>query len=744
MAKVKPFDDLDQSLDMLRKTSMWKAEVKELKQLSASKSRDMPEHRNIKCIIFPDDKFLSGWNIVLILILGYTAIVTPYRIAFSEDDGVSWIIADLTVDFLFFCDVVLNCFLAYYDTDMNLVVDKRKILLAYFKGWMVLDVIACIPVQVLLETEADYSSLVRIVRLPRLYRLIKMTKFMKNLINSRHRSGCIKWTKSVFHISPALEKLLWFVVTFILMIHIFCCIWIFIGKLYSDSYNTWINSLNLNDYSNFDLYTTSFYWAVTTLATVGYGDIHAFNTHEMIACCFVMIIGVFLYSYTIGSITTLISNLDYRKAKMNRKLEILHDLAKEYKLNKVFYKKLTKAIEYDNRRNRADLDELLNDLPVHLRTQLLIIIYQKMLENNVFFENKPPYFVAWVAPLLKPLRVDKGEYIYKAGELATEMYFLISGEVAMVIQKGEVSIPFLQMFDGYYFGEIDLLFMESKQHMYSIRAMTKCELLTLSRADFEIMLRQFETEALDILSRAKERLERTKEKHELAEDELKEHSIVRRYSSIPKLEPAIPAPVALWNLRNMIKSRESHEKRKEKEKELDNMTESDDLLNNTPIPSPRLVPHPDIITSTKDHSIEIAEVYTPHESPVSSIADSQTNSSKDGIILKNNTLFKTFVDEKLGIESEEIQEIKLKIKSMEQSIHSISSMIRMVCETLSITDLPQPRFTPSSGSITPARSSSFTFQGSLRGYMTPSNQVTPITNIEEAKITEEHEDSSTY
>ena len=570
-----------------------------------------------------------------------------------------------------------------------------------------------------------------------------MTKFMKHLINSRHRSGCIKWAKRVFHISPTLEKLIWFVATFILMIHIICCIWIFIGKLYSDSYNTWINSLNLNDYSNFDLYTTGFYWAVITLATVGYGDIRAFNTHEMIACCFVMIIGVFLYSYAIGSITALISNLDSRKAKMNRKLEILHELAKEYKLNKVFYKKLTNAIEYENRRNRADLDELLNDLPVHLRTQLLIIIYQKLLENNVFFENKPPYFVAWVAPLLKPLRVDKGEYIYKAGELATEMYFLISGEVAMVIQKGEASIPFLQMFDGYYFGEIDLLFTESKQHMYSIRAMTKCELLTLSKRDFEIMLRQFETEALDILSRAKERLERTKEKHELAENELKEHSIVRRYSSIPKLEPAIPAPVALWNLRKIVKDRKSNEKEKEEEKGLDHISESEDLLNNTPIPSPISFHHPDIITSTKDHSIDIHENITPRESLVSFIADSQMSSSKDGMILKTNTLFKTFVDEKLGIESEEIKEIKLKIKNMEKSIHSISSMIRMVCETLSISDLPQRRFTHSSGSLTPARSSSLSFQGSLRGYMSPSNQVTPITNIEEAKITEEHEDSST-
>ena len=328
MAKVIPFETAGNNPNLLKHASMWKPQTKELQTMTAPRIRNMSEYRDIKCIIYPDDMFISAWNLILVLLLLYTAIITPYRISFSEDDSTAWIIVDICVDLLFFNDVVVNCFTAYYDNEMNLVVDRRKILMRYFKGWMIIDVIACVPLQIILEADTDYSSLVRIARLPRLYRLIKMTKLIRGFKTTSNRNKLMKFAKSVLHIPPGIERLLWFIGTFILMIHIFCCIWIFIGKFNSDSYDNWIHAQGMNDHSNFEMYTTSFYWAVTTLATVGYGDIRAYNTNEMIVCCIVMILGVFLYSYTIGSITALISNLDSRKAQMNRKLEILHDLVR--------------------------------------------------------------------------------------------------------------------------------------------------------------------------------------------------------------------------------------------------------------------------------------------------------------------------------------------------------------------------------------------------------------------------------
>lgn len=90
------------------------------------------------------------------------------------------------------------------------------------------------------------------------------------------------------------------------------------------------------------------YWAITTLTSVGYGDIRAYSTTERIFCCLIMIVGILSYSYTVGSITNLIFNLDSRKAKLNKKLDILNHVASEFKLNKDFFKKLNNALEYEH------------------------------------------------------------------------------------------------------------------------------------------------------------------------------------------------------------------------------------------------------------------------------------------------------------------------------------------------------------------------------------------------------------
>ena len=105
----------------------------------------------------------------------YATTVTPYRVAFVDNETTTWIIIDSIVDFFFFCDLVLNFFFAYYDEDEELIFDRIKIAKRYLKTWFIIDLIAIIPFNFIYER--DYSSLSRLARLPRLYRLLKITKY---------------------------------------------------------------------------------------------------------------------------------------------------------------------------------------------------------------------------------------------------------------------------------------------------------------------------------------------------------------------------------------------------------------------------------------------------------------------------------------------------------------------------------------------------------------------------------------
>jgi hypothetical protein len=85
---------------------------------------------------------------------------------------------------------------------------------------------------------------------------------------------------------------------------------VFTAKFDESSKLNWIYQSGYEDYSDYDLYVTSFYFTVTTIVTVGFGDITAKNSGEKIICIFLMLIGVISFSFATGSLSSIIANYD--------------------------------------------------------------------------------------------------------------------------------------------------------------------------------------------------------------------------------------------------------------------------------------------------------------------------------------------------------------------------------------------------------------------------------------------------
>jgi hypothetical protein len=59
---------------------------------------------------------------------------------------------------------------------------------------------------------------------------------------------------------------------------------------------------------------------LSTLATVGYGDIHAKTSSEMIISILLMIFGVGFYSVTIGILSSVMSFIDTKNTMLLKKV----------------------------------------------------------------------------------------------------------------------------------------------------------------------------------------------------------------------------------------------------------------------------------------------------------------------------------------------------------------------------------------------------------------------------------------
>ena len=100
-------------------------------------------------------------------------------------------------------------------------------------------------------------------------------------------------------------------VILLMLSHIFGCIWIFIGRTMIELGSiSWISEGEFENQTAPELYATSYYFTMTTITTVGYGDIHGTCSVEKIVCIFLHLVGVLSYSFLSGALTSIIFNYD--------------------------------------------------------------------------------------------------------------------------------------------------------------------------------------------------------------------------------------------------------------------------------------------------------------------------------------------------------------------------------------------------------------------------------------------------
>jgi Trk-type K+ transport system membrane component len=149
--------------------------------------------------------------------------------------------------------------------------------------------------------------------LGKIYKVLQLSK-LTNLLQ-------IFQTKSVnLKIDIGFERIIVMALNIIALIHFSACIWVMIAKFDETSMNNWICMKGLQDARRSKTYVTALYFTTTTILTVGYGDISAYNMPEQIFCIFLMCVGGFSYSFTTGILSSVISSSDSSEAILNEKI----------------------------------------------------------------------------------------------------------------------------------------------------------------------------------------------------------------------------------------------------------------------------------------------------------------------------------------------------------------------------------------------------------------------------------------
>jgi hypothetical protein len=202
-------------------------------------------------IIYPENRYKGIWDLFMTLVLIITCIQTPLDIAFdSKDQGKFSEYLDLAINLLFFFDILVIFNSAYYDNDVDIIDNRKEIAKNYIQGWFVIDVLAIVPFDKMINAN-DYNQLARVARVGRLYKLVKLTRLFRMLKVVKQRNKLLQYINEFLKIGFGFERLLFFLIVFLILCHLASCLWIIMASLYnSDSgyQNTWM--ANFTEYQN--------------------------------------------------------------------------------------------------------------------------------------------------------------------------------------------------------------------------------------------------------------------------------------------------------------------------------------------------------------------------------------------------------------------------------------------------------------------------------------------------------------
>ena len=275
------------------------------------------------------------------------------------------------------------------------------------------------------------------------------------------------------------------IVSLLFLAHMLGCFWFYTATLVGldPEIVTWVSSYNGGsalDATPDVQYLYALYWALTTLTTVGYGDIIPTNNAERTFCMVSFIVGALVFGYMLSSIASLVNAMD-RQAAIN---EAKMDEVKEYMRWRQVPRDLKVRLRryyshYYSKKTVFDEEAILGSLSPELRFEVVRHALKETIGRvPLFGSTLTPHFQLEVFPLLKPLAALSGELILRRGDVPTDLLFLLKGVIEVV--SGVHGKPLYRLHQGQHFGESVLY---GRRRSANHVAESPCEMLAISAAD---------------------------------------------------------------------------------------------------------------------------------------------------------------------------------------------------------------------------------------------------------------------
>uniref|UniRef100_A0A8C2JIL9 Potassium channel, voltage gated eag related subfamily H, member 7 n=1 Tax=Cyprinus carpio TaxID=7962 RepID=A0A8C2JIL9_CYPCA len=435
--------------------------------------------------------FKAVWDWLILLLVIYTAVFTPYSAAFLLNDveeqkrrecGYSCSpinVVDLMVDIMFIVDILINFRTTYVNTNEEVVSHPAKIAVHYFKGWFFIDMVAAIPFDLLIFEggSEETTTLIGLLKTARLLRLVRVARKLDRY--SEYGAAVLMLLMCIFA----------------LIAHWLACIWYAIGnveKHYLDHTIGWLDNLAISigkQYNGTDLssgpsikdkYVTALYFTFSSLTSVGFGNVSPNTNSEKIFSICVMLIGSLMYASIFGNVSAIIQRLYSGTARYHLQMLRVKEFIRFHQIPNPLRQRLEEYFQHAwTYTNGIDMNMVLKGFPECLQADICLHLNESLLQSCKAFHGATKGCLRALAMRFKTTHAPPGDTLVHCGDVLTALYFVARGSIEIL--RDDIVMAILGKND--IFGEMIHLYAKPGKANADVRALSYCDLHTIQRED---------------------------------------------------------------------------------------------------------------------------------------------------------------------------------------------------------------------------------------------------------------------
>ncbi|MCI4383919.1 hypothetical protein PGIGA_G00032360 [Pangasianodon gigas] len=443
-----------------------------------------------KWIMLHYSPFKAAWDWVILLLVLYTAIFTPYSAAFllnglakNQQHVCGYTcnplnVVDAIVDVLFMVDIVISFRTTYINHNDEVVTHPKRIAIHYIKGWFLIDMVAALPFDLLIFKSGSDETTTTLIGLLKTARLLRLVRVARKLDRYSEYGAAV---------------LFLLMCTFVLIAHWLACIWYAIGHVERPYMKTgWLDNLadQLGKYYNDsdansgpsikDMYVTALYFTFSSLTSVGFGNVSPNTNSEKIFSICVMLIGSLMYASIFGNVSAIIQRLYSGTTRYHTQLLRVKEFIRFHQIPPGLRQRLEEYFQHAwSYTNGIDMNAVLKGFPECLQADICLHLNRNLLQNCKAFKGASKACLRALAMRLKTTHSPPGDTLYHHGDILHTLYFISHGSIQ--VSCNEVVLAILGK--NNIFGEPINLYAEPGHCNADVRTLTYSDLHQIQRDD---------------------------------------------------------------------------------------------------------------------------------------------------------------------------------------------------------------------------------------------------------------------